>query len=248
MIEMTYRNLKIMASDGACYVLSPISPDLFARSCTRFFDGLFVTLELLTAACAIGFVLPIALVLARLSPSRWLSIPAYMFMYVFRGTPLLVQLFVFYFGFGALGAERLGWFWPLFREAYWVGLIVLTLNTSAYVAEILRGGIENVPRGQIEAATATGMAPATIMRRIVFPQALRIAWPAYGNEVILLMKGSALVSTITVLDLMGQIRTVFSRSYSLEIFLYGVLFYLVLSAVLTVILRAIERRLNRATI
>jgi His/Glu/Gln/Arg/opine family amino acid ABC transporter permease subunit len=242
----SYRAIKIAASDGACYALKPISPDLFASSCTRFFDGLFVTLELLIAACAIGFVLAIVLVLARLSPTKLLSVPAYTFMYVFRGTPLLVQLWVFYFGLGALGADGLGPLWPFFREAYWVGLLVLTLNTSAYVAEILRGGIENVPHGQVEAATACGMRPTTIMRRIVFPQALRIAWPAYGNEVILLMKGSALVSTITVLDLMGQIRTVFSRSYSLEIFLYGALFYLALSALLTVILRLIEKRLTRA--
>ena len=239
----TYRSLKIAASDGVCAVLDPISPELFAKACPRFVDGMFVTLELLILACIIGFAIAVGVVLARTSGNLLFSAPAYAYTYVFRGTPLLVQLWVFYYGLGALGADGLGPLWPFFREAWWVGLLVLTLNTSAYVAEILRGGIDNVPKGQIEAAVAAGMSPATRMRRIVFPQALQIAWPAYGNEVILLMKGSALVSTITVLDLMGQIRTVFSRSYSLEIFLYGALMYLALTAILTVILRAIEARI-----
>jgi polar amino acid transport system permease protein len=121
---------------------------------------------------------------------------------------------------------------------------VLTLNTAAYAAEIFRGGIVNVPRGQIEAATAIGMDWWTAMRRIVLPQALRISWPAYSNEVILLLKGSALVSTITVLDLMGQTRTIFARSYSLEIFLYAVVLYLIFSGTLTLLLRWIEARMR----
>ena len=173
----------------------------------------------------------------RAPPIAGLSLPAYAYTYVFRGTPLLVQLWVFYYGFGALGAEGLGPFWPLFREAYWVGVIVLTINTAAYAAEIFRGGIANVAQGQIEAATAMGMSWWTTMRRIVLPQAFRIAWPAYSNEVVLLLKGSALVSTITVLDLMGQTRTIFARSYSLDIFIYAAVLYLALSGSLTVLLR-----------
>jgi len=242
-LNAAYRSAKFAISDGVCAGLKPITPELFGNACMRFIDGFLITLELMILACAIGFAVAAGLTFARISGARWLSIPAYLYTYVFRGTPLLVQLWVFYFGLGALGADGLGPLWPFFREAWWVGLLVLTLNTSAYVAEILRGGIQNVPRGQVEAAVATGMSPATSMRRIVFPQALRIAWPAYGNEVILLMKGSALVSTITVMDLMGQIRTVFSRSYSLEIFLYGAILYLALTGVLTLLLKMIERRL-----
>jgi polar amino acid transport system permease protein len=151
---------------------------------------------------------------------------------------------VFYYGFGALGEDGLGPLWPLFRDAYTVGVITLTINTSAYAAEIFRGGIVNVPSGQIEAAIASGMNWWTTMRRIVLPQALRIAWPAYSNEVILLLKGSALVSTITVLDLMGQTRTIFARSYSLDIFLYAAALYLILSGSLTVLLRWIEARMR----
>jgi polar amino acid transport system permease protein len=239
-----YFDGKIWLSDQSCALLKPITPSLFGSSCTRFFDGFFVTLELLILSSVIGIALAIAIALARTSGNLAISAPAYAYTYIFRGTPLLVQLWVFYFGFGALGADGLGPFWPLFRDAYSVGLIVLTINTSAYAAEIFRGGIDNVPRGQIEAAIATGMSWWTRMRRIVLPQALRIAWPAYSNEVVLLLKGSALVSTITVLDLMGQTRTIFARSYSLDIFVYAAVLYLVLSAAITLLLRWIEARMR----
>lgn len=238
-----YTAAKIWLSDTVCAAINPVTPQLFADSCTRFVDGAIVTVELMVLSTALGFVLAVALVLARVSGNPFISLPAYLYCYVFRGTPFLVQLWLLYFGLGSLGAERLGPLWPFFRDAWSVGLLALVLNTSAYVAEILRGGVQNVPRGQIEAAEAYGLSWMTSMRRIVFPQALRIAWPAYGNEVILLLKASALVSTITVLDLMGQIRTVFSRSYSLEIFIYGALMYLALTGVLTLLLRAVERSL-----
>jgi His/Glu/Gln/Arg/opine family amino acid ABC transporter permease subunit len=239
-----YTNGKIWISDNLCEVVGPLTPQLFATSCARFADGFFVTIELLVLSTLIGFVLAVLLALARTSNVASLSLPAYAYTYVFRGTPLLVQLWVFYYGFGALGAEGLGPFWPLFRDAYSVGLIVLTINTAAYAAEIFRGGIVNVAHGQLEAATAMGMDWWTTMRRIVLPQAFRIAWPAYSNEVVLLLKGSALVSTITVLDLMGQTRTIFARSYSLDIFVYAAILYLTLSATLTVLLRRIEARMR----
>ncbi len=239
-----YNEIKIALSDSVCQVLSPVSPHLFANSCTRFFDGFFVSIELLVLSSLIGFVIAIGLAIARTSNIPLLSFPAFIYCYIFRGTPLLVQLWVFYFGFGSLGADGLGPFWPLFRDGYMVGLITLTINTSAYAAEIFRGGIVNVPRGQVEAALAIGMGWWTRLRRIILPQALQISWPAYSNEVILLLKGSALVSTITVLDLMGQTRTIFSRSYNLEIFLYAIVLYLVLSGTLTIFLRVLEARMR----
>jgi His/Glu/Gln/Arg/opine family amino acid ABC transporter permease subunit len=239
-----YFDGKIWASDTICAALKPVTPTLFATSCGRFFDGFFVTIELLVVSTLLGFVLAILLALARTSNSPMLSGLSYAYSYVFRGTPLLVQLWVFYYGFGALGADGLGPLWPLFRDAYTVGLTVLTINTSAYAAEIFRGGIANIPAGQLEAALASGMDWWTTQHRIVLPQALRIAWPAYSNEVVLLLKGSALVSTITVLDLMGQTRTIFARSYSLDIFIYAAILYLALSAALTVLLRWIEVRMR----
>jgi His/Glu/Gln/Arg/opine family amino acid ABC transporter permease subunit len=242
-IGRLYLDGKIWLSDSVCTLVSPVSPETFTNFCPRFIDGFFVSLELLLLSSLMGIVIALAVALARTSNTVLLSVPAYLYCYVFRGTPLLVQLWVFYYGFGALGEKGLGVLWPLFRDGYTVGLFTLTINTSAYAGEIFRGGIVNVPHGQYEAATAAGMDWWTTMRRIVLPQALRIAWPAYSNEVILLLKGSALVSTITVLDLMGQTRTIFARNYSLDVFLYAIVLYLILSGALTVLLRLIERRM-----
>ncbi|MFP4536682.1 MAG: ABC transporter permease [Dichotomicrobium sp.] len=240
----SYLDGKFWLSDTLCAGVRPVSPEMFAEFCPRFFDGFFVSIELLVLSTLMGFVIAIAVALARTSGVAILGFIAGAYIYVFRGTPVLVQLWVFYYGLGALGADGLGPLWPLFRDGYTVGLMVLTINTAAYSAEIFRGGIVNVPRGQLEAATAAGMDWWTVMRRIALPQALRIAWPAYSNEVILLMKCSALVSTITVLDLMGQTRTIFARTYSLEIFLYAIVLYLLLAGTLTVILRLIESRMR----
>ena len=240
-----YQDIKIAASDGVCAVIGPIGPELFEKNCARFIDGFWVTIELILFASVIGLAIAILTVLARVSGNRILSTIAYAYVYVFRGTPLLVQLWIFYFGLGGLGEEGLGpLLWTFFKDGWNVGLLVLTLNTGAYVAEILRGGVVNVPKGQMEAAMAYGMSWLQAMRRIILPQAFKIAWPAYGNEVILLLKGSALISTITVLDLMGQTRTIFSRSYDLQIYLYAAILYLLLAGLITFVFRRIELRLQ----
>jgi len=211
----------------------------------RFAAGTWTTIELLVLASIMGLLLAVPLALARVSPNPLLSMPAYGYIYAFRGTPLLVQLFLIYFGLGQFEAVREGPLWPVLSSAWWCGLIGLTLNTTAYVAEILRGGILAVPHGEIEAAQAMGMSKALAYRRIILPKAFRIAWPAYGNEVILLLKGSALVSTITVFDLMGVTRTVFSRTYSMDLFFYAAVLYFLMTFVLTRLFRAIERQINR---
>ena len=240
-----YNDIKYAVSDGVCAVVSPVAPKAFADYCSRFADGFIVTIELLSLACFLGFILAVIIVLARLSRFKTLSVVATSYCYLFRGTPLLVQLWIAYFGIGALGQEVVGPFWFILSDSWLVGLMVLTLNTSAYVAEILRGGLVNINKGQMEAAKVCGISWFNSMRHILFPQALRISWPAYGNEVILLMKGSALVSTITVLDLMGQTRTVFARTYSLDIYLYAAVLYLVLTGVITLLLRTMEKRWAR---
>jgi polar amino acid transport system permease protein len=240
-----YQDIKIAASDGVCAAIGPIGPALFDKNCARFIDGFWVTVELILLASAIGLAIALIAVLARVSGNRLLALAAYIYIYVFRGTPLLVQLWIVYFGLGGLGEDGLGpLLWTFFKDGWNVGLLVLTLNTGAYVAEILRGGIVNVPRGQMEAALAYGMTWLQAMRRIILPQAFKIAWPAYGNEVILLLKGSALVSTITVLDLMGQTRTVFARSYDLEIYVYAAVLYLLLVGLITVVFGRIEAGLR----
>jgi len=219
--------------------------DLWIKYGDRLIDGALITVKLVVIACAIGLVLAVPLALARRSPRRWLSVPAYLYIYFFRGTPLIVQLALLYYGFAQFEAVRESPFWIVLGDAEYCGLLGLTLNTTAYVAEILRGGIAAVPKGEVEAADACGMSKAMAYRRIILPRAIRIAWPAYGNEVILMLKGSALVSTITVYDLMGETRSVFSRGYDDTVYLYAAAMYLILSLVITLGFRFGERRLNR---
>lgn len=219
--------------------------DILSRYGDRLFDGTLITLRLVALASVAGLALAVPLALARVSRAGWLWMPAYTYIYFFRGTPLLIQLFLIYYGLGQFEAVRNSPAWSVLGSAEWCGFIGLTLNTSAYIAEILRGGILGVPKGEIEAARACGMSYPLMMRRIVLPRAARIAWPAYGNEVILLLKGSALVSTIAVWDLMGETRSVFSRTYSLDTFVYAGVIYFLLTFVLTRVFAQIEARINR---
>lgn len=241
----SYQDFKFDSSDAVCETIGPwsITPEGFDTYCTRFMDGSFITLELLLISSILALLLAIPIALARVSKVRALSLTAYGYIYVFRGTPLLIQLFILYYGIGSVGAEKLGALWIIFKDGYWVGMIALMLNSAAYIAEILRGGIVNVDRGQYEASEALALSWWQSMRKVILPQAFKSAWPAYSNEVVLLLKGSALVSTITVMDLMGQTRAVFAKSYSLDIYLYATVLYLILAGIITLLYRMLEKSL-----
>ncbi len=211
----------------------------------RFLDGAILTVTLVAIATLAGFALAVPLALARLSRNPALAWPAHAYIFFFRGTPLLIQLFLIYYGLGQFESVREGFLWPILKEAWWCGLIGLTLNTSAYTAEILRGGILGVPIGDIEAGRACGMSEKLLLRRITFPKAIRIAWPAYGNEIVLLLKGSALVSEITVWDLMNRTKTVFADTYDLQVYVVAGAMYLAIVLVFTRGWRLAERRLHR---
>jgi polar amino acid transport system permease protein len=218
---------------------------LIAKYGSRFVDGTVITLKLLVLSSMAGAMLAIPVALARVSKRRWLWMPAYGYIYFFRGTPLLIQLFIVYYGLGQFESIRNSPAWLVLGSAQWCGFIAMSLNTSAYTAEILRGGIMGVPHGEVEAARACGMSYSMMMRRIILPRAIRIAWPAYCNEVILLLKGSALVSTISVWDLMGEARSVFARTYSLDVFVYAGIVYFLMTFMLTRVFQFSERHLNR---
>ncbi|MEX0385711.1 ABC transporter permease [Spiribacter onubensis] len=209
-------------------------------------EGALVTLELVVISGVFGVLLAVPMAMARVSPRPWLRALPLAHIYFFRGTPLLVQIYLVYYGLGQFEAVRDSVLWPYLREAYWCAIIAFTLNTSAYTAEILRGAIQSVPRGEVEAAEAVGMSPALIWRRIRLPRAFRIALPAYSNEVILMLKGSALASTITLMDLTGVARTIIARTYTpVELFLAAGLLYVVLAFLILGGFRLVERRLNR---
>lgn len=208
--------------------------------------GTWLTLQLVAIAAVAGFALAVPVALARLSSSRVLSAAAMAYSLFFRGTPLLVQFFLIYFGLGQFGLVRASFLWPFLREAYVCALITLALNTAAYSAEIVRGGILAVPRGEVEAARACGMSLFTAYRLVILPRAFSIVLPAYSNEVIILLKGTALASTITLMELMGQAQFIASNTYQpIQVFtIAGVIYYL-LTLVITRIFAVLEKRYNR---
>ncbi len=207
--------------------------------------GVALTAELVALALAVGFVIALPTALARLSgiaALRWLA-TAYVF--TFRGTPLLVQIFLIYYGLSQFAFVRDSLAWVVLKQPFWCTLIARALNTGAYTAEVFRGGILSVPHNQIEAARAIGMSPATAFRRIIWPLAIRQALPAYGNEMILMVKASSLASTVTLMDITGVAQTLAADTYMpIEIFTAAALIYLGLTYAMTQAIHLFERRLD----
>jgi polar amino acid transport system permease protein len=215
-------------------------------SLPKLLSGTVLTLELVGISLVIGLLLALPMALMRVARRPLVRMLPYGFIFFFRGTPLLVQIFMIYYGASQFEWVRESALWPILREPYWCAIIAFALNTGAYTAEILRGAIQAVPPGEIEAARAIGMSLPLAYRRIILPQAVRIGLPAYGNEIILMIKGSALASTITLLDLTGMARTLIARNYlPVEMFLAAGLIYLAMTLVLTQVFKVLERRLGR---
>ncbi|MGX5221181.1 ABC transporter permease [Pseudomonas segetis] len=211
----------------------------------RLAEGAVLTLELVAIAVIAGLILAIPMGIARSSKNLLVRGLPYGYIFFFRGTPLLVQLFLVYYGLAQFDAVRNGPFWPILRDPFWCAVITMTLHTTAYIAEILRGAIQSVPQGEIEAARALGMSRSQAMLRIILPRAARIGLPAYSNEVILMLKASALASTVTLLELTGMARTIIARTYlPVEIFFAAGMFYLVIAYVLVQAFRLLERWLR----
>jgi len=200
-----------------------------------------VTLTLLSAL--MGFSLALPLALARLSRNRTISGMAYGYVYLMRGTPLLVQVFLIYYGLGSFSRELrdIGLWW-FFRDAFYCGLLAFALNSAAYQAEILRGGIQAVPRGTIEAGRVLGLSTVQIFRKIVLPIATARMLPTIGNELVLLLKASAIVSVITVPDIMGQARSLYAQSFDLTVFYVAALNYLAVVLLIEALWRRLEGR------
>lgn len=208
-----------------------------------YLDGLWTTVQLVTLALILGFLLSVPMGLARTSKNPLINWPVFAYTYFFRGTPLLVQMFLIYYGLGQFEAVQNSIFWPFLREAYWCALLAFTLNTAGYTAEILRGAIENMPYGEIEAAKACGMSKSTALRRIILPSSFRRALPAYSNEVIFMLHGSAIASVITIVDITGAARIVNSRALApYEAFITAGLFYMVLTFSIVWVFKQVERR------
>lgn len=218
---------------------------LMVESIPGLLQGLLVTLELVTLALLAGFCIALPTALARLHGNAFLRSLAVGYVFFFRGTPLLVQIFLIYYGLSQFDAIRGSVLWSILREPYWCALIAFSLNTGAYTSEVIRGGIKAVPYGQLEAARASGMTPLTTFARIVWPQALRHALPAYGNEIILMVKASSLASTVTLLDITGVARNLVAETYMpIEILATAALIYLSINFMLGQGILVMERRLG----
>lgn len=211
-----------------------------------FASGAVITLQYTALSCLFGAALALPLALMRLSPRPAVYWPATVYVLFFRGTPLLAQIFLIYYGSGqfrpALEAAGL---WQFFREPWFCAILTLSLNTAAYSSEIFRGALRAVPRGEVEAAMALGMSALQRLRFILFPRALAAAWPAYTNEVVYQLQATSLVSIITVMDITGVARVIASRNFAFyEAFMTAAVFYLAIVYLVILLARRVERRLH----
>jgi len=208
-----------------------------------YFSGVLVTLKLLAISLAVGLLVAVPLALMRVSKQPMVNFPAWLYTYVIRGTPMLVQLFLIYYGLAQFEAVRASWLWPYLSNATFCACLAFAINTSAYTAEILAGSLKATPHGEIEAAKAIGMSRAKLYRRILLPSALRRALPQYSNEVIMMLHTTSLASVVTLVDITGAARTVNSQYYlPFEAFITAGLFYLCLTFILVRLFKLAERR------
>ena len=219
---------------------------LIVDSIPKMLVGIGLTLQLLFLSGVLGLALAVVLLLMRISGRWYLAAPTMVYIYVFRGTPILVQIFIVYYGFPQLEFIRESIFWPILREPFGCAIVALTLNTGAYVSEILRGGVLGVNRGLLEAGAALGLSARQRFVYITSPIAIRLALPAYSNDVISLLKSTALASTITLLDMMGIARTIVAETYApYEVFISLMVIYLILTWIIQRSFGLVERRMSR---
>jgi polar amino acid transport system permease protein len=179
--------------------------------------GLWLTIQLLVLSMVFGLILAVPVGLVQVTGPRWLGAIAKAYCTVMRGTPLLVQLWLLYFGLGSVFAAypeiRQSAFWPILREGYFYAVLAFTLNEAGYGGEIMRGGFLSVPKGELEAARAFGMSPWQVLHRVWLPRAFRNVLPTLAGETVLMLKATPLAATVTVLDIFGVILRVRQNTY-----------------------------------
>jgi arginine/ornithine transport system permease protein len=216
---------------------------VIAGSLPEFFSGLKVTLILLAISLATGLLLSAPLAVARVSSNPFVSKSVWLYTYVIRGTPLLVQLFIIYYGFAQIDLIRNSAAWDLFREAWFCAWLAFSINTTAYTTEIIAGALRATPAGEVEAARSLGMNTFDLYRRILLPGALRRALPQYSNEAVGMMHATAIASTVTLVDLTRVARDVYANHLAtVEAFGTVAVFYFVLTFSLIGLFRLAERR------
>lgn len=220
--------------------------DLVLENWRLFAAGTWMTLQLTFLALLIGFLIALPAGVARARKTRGWSPAINAYVYLFRGTPLLVQTFLIYYGLSQFEWVRDSWVWTFLRSPWWCALIAFSLNSGAYATEIIRGAVETTPRGEIEAANALGLSRRQVDFLVLVPSAMRRALPQYGNEVVFMVHGTAIASVITIQDILGAGRTLNARYYlAYEGFLTAAVLYMAITFLLIFLFRQLERRFLR---
>jgi len=217
--------------------------DLMISSFPKLLSATLVTLKLLSLSLIFGLILGLFFAILRLNKNIFLNKFSYFYSYVFRGTPLLVQIFIIYFGLGQIEFLRSSILWTILKEPYWCAIIAFSLNTGAYTSEILRSAFQTINKGFIEAGDSLGISKKIIFYKIQIPIAIRQSLPAYGNEIILMLKGTSLASTVTLMDLTGVAKYIISTTFKpIEVFIVAGGIYLFMTFIIHNFIRYLEKK------
>ena len=217
--------------------------DLMITSLPKLLSAAVITLKLLSASLIIGLFIGFFFAVLRLNKNPFINKFAYGYSYLFRGTPLLVQIFIIYYGLGQIEWLRSTFLWVILKEPYWCAIIAFALNTGAYTSEILRSAFQTIKPGIIEAGKSLGISSKIILYKIQIPVAIRQSLPAYGNEIILMMKGTSLASTVTLMDITGVAKHIVSTTYKpLEVFLLAGGIYLFMTFIIHNLIKYLEKK------
>ncbi len=217
--------------------------DLMISSFPKLLNATLVTLKLLSLSLIFGLILGLFFAILRLNKNIFLNKFSYFYSYVFRGTPLLVQIFIIYFGLGQIEFLRSSFLWIILKEPYWCAIIAFSLNTGAYTSEILRSAFETIDKGFLEAGDSLGISKKIIFYKIQIPIAIRQSLPAYGNEIILMLKGTSLASTVTLMDLTGVAKYIISTTFKpIEVFIVAGGIYLFMTFIIHNVIKFLEKK------
>ena len=217
--------------------------ELMINSLPKLLSAAVITLKLLSVSLIIGLFIGLIFAILRLNKNTLINKFAYGYSYVFRGTPLLVQIFIIYFGLGQIEYLRSTVLWVILKEPYWCAIIAFALNTGAYTSEILRSAFQTIKPGIIEAGKSLGISNKVIFYKIQIPIAIRQSLPAYGNEIILMMKGTSLASTVTIMDLTGVAKYIISTTFKpIEVFIVAGGIYLFMTFIIHNVIKFLEKK------
>jgi len=219
--------------------------DLMINSLPKLLSATLTTLKLLSLSLIFGLIIGLIFAIMRLSKNKFVSNFSYGFSYIFRGTPLLVQIFIIYFGLGQIEYLRSTILWTILKEPYWCAIIAFALNTGAYTSEILRSAFQTIKPGLIEAGKSLGISSKIIFYKIQIPIAIKQSLPAYGNEIILMLKGTSLASTVTLMDLTGVAKYIISTTFKpVEVFIVAGSIYLFLTFLIHNFIKFAEKKMG----